>query len=79
MIPFELNKVEATTRCPTECVQKTFANTWKDTLWRRSSWSKLKIIWTNTEAAIAVALQEKVLLEILQNSLETPVPESLFQ
>ena len=27
LILFESNKVEATTRCPTECVLKTFANT----------------------------------------------------
>ena len=27
LIQFELNKEEVTTRCPTECVQKTFANT----------------------------------------------------
>ena len=32
LIQFQLNKVEATARCPTECVLKTLANT----LWRRS-------------------------------------------
>ena len=31
LMQFELNKVETTTRCPTKCVQKTFAKS----LWRR--------------------------------------------
>ena len=40
------------------------------------AWTHLTVL--ETEAATGGVLQEKVLLEILQNEQETPMPESLF-
>ena len=58
LIQFDLNKVEATMRCLTDWVQKIIAKLEKR-LWRISFWSKVKIIWANTEALLRMAASEK--------------------
>ena len=56
---FELSKVEAAKRLSSVCVQKKFTNTWKDTLWIRSFWSKGKIIRANCKGLSRMAASGK--------------------